>query len=295
MSQLVASNTKEITVYEAVHHGESVLKAYDKKDARIDARLLMRHLLAWDEAKLILNQTMILSEHIKESYLYLIAKRAQGIPLQYITKNQEFMGLEFFVDERVLIPRQDTETLVEHLLELAKSESIKKVIEIGVGSGCISISLAHYRRDMKITAIDISEDALDVAKKNGNLHGVNAQIEYVKSDGFINYKGEEESIDLVVSNPPYISQEECMTLMAEVKCCEPLIALTDRGDGLSFYRILSKDAKKFLKPGGIIAYEIGYNQGEAVRHILTQEEYSHIEVIKDLTGKDRVVIARKPL
>ncbi len=295
MSQLVASKTDEITVYDAIRHGESVLKAYDKKDAPIDARLLMRHLMDWDEAKLILNHKVTLSEHIKESYLYLIAKRAQGIPLQYIIKSQEFMGLEFFVDERVLIPRQDTETLVEHLLELAKKEKIKKVIEIGVGSGCISISLAYYGGEMRITAIDISQDALDVAKRNGNLHGVNEYIEYVKSDGFTNYKGEDESVDLIVSNPPYISEADCRELMTEVKCYEPLIALTDGGDGLYFYRTLSKEGKRFLKPGGIIAYEIGYDQGEAVRQILMKEGYCSIEVLKDLPGKDRVIIARKPL
>lgn len=289
---LSTSKALGTTLHELIKQGEEILAAYHKPDAIIDARLLMCYLLGCKDITLILNRDEMISPHVEESYMYLIAKRTQGIPLQYITKSQEFMGLEFYVDERVLIPRQDTETLVEAILDIAKKESIHQVVEIGAGSGCISISLAHYRKDMDITAIDISQDALEVTLKNARYHHVEDRISCIKSDLFEAYKGGANTLDLIVSNPPYISREECKSLMREVEGYEPRIALTDGFDGLTFYRRISKEAKVFLKPNGIIAYEIGYNQSEDVTHILNQEGYYNIQTLKDLPGKDRVVIAR---
>jgi release factor glutamine methyltransferase len=280
------------TLHELIKQGEEILRAYHKLDAAIDARLLMCYLLGCKDITLILNRDEMISPHVEESYMYLIAKRTQGIPLQYITKSQEFMGLEFYVDERVLIPRQDTETLVETILDIAKQEPLHQVVEIGVGSGCISISLAHYRKDMNITAIDISQEALEVTLKNTRYHHVEDRISCIKSDLFDAYKGAANTLDLIVSNPPYISREDCKSLMHEVEGYEPRIALTDGSDGLTFYRRISKEAKVFLKPNGLIAYEIGYNQSEAVMHILSQEGFYNIQTLKDLPGKDRVVIAR---
>ncbi|MHC1749989.1 MAG: peptide chain release factor N(5)-glutamine methyltransferase [Cellulosilyticaceae bacterium] len=281
---------QNVTVNELIKKGENILDAYRIHDAAIDARLLARHLLGYDSITLVLTANEIVPEHIKESYMYLIAKRSQGIPLQYITKEQDFMGLSFYVDDRVLIPRQDTETLVEAILTLYKKHPVHNIVEIGTGSGCISIALAHYLEDISITAIDISSEALDVAKKNAKHNNVQNKITFMKSDLMKNYVGETQSVDLIVSNPPYISLQDCKELMREVRGYEPMLALTDGADGLSFYRKITEEAALYLAPNGILAYEIGYDQGQAVSRILEEAEFGEIEVIRDLAGKDRVVI-----
>lgn len=290
---LLTSSAEEITLHELLLQGENILKAYHRPDASIDAKLLMRYLLGCQEIALILNRSQAISRYLQESYMYLIAKRTQGMPLQYITKSQEFMGLDFYVDERVLIPRQDTETLVETIVNYAKRHPVRKIIDIGSGSGCIGISLAYYIKDVKVTAIDVSQEALDVTMKNAVAHGVDDRITAVKSNLLNDCPLDLGSADLIISNPPYISKEECKELMQEVSDYEPRIALTDEADGLTFYREISKQAKAYLKDGGLIAYEIGCSQAQAVKAILTGEGYKEIEVIKDLTGKDRVVTAKK--
>ena len=282
------------TIYEVMKWGEAVLESYKRPDASIDAKLLMKNLLGFDEMKLLLERDQKLAAHLKESYAYVIAKRAQGIPLQYITRNQDFMGLTFYVDDRVLIPRQDTETLIELLIEKSKTENFKTGVDIGAGSGCISISLVTYIKELTMTAIDLSEGALDVTKKNVKEHGLEGRVRFLQSDVLEAYN-KEEKVDLVVSNPPYISEKDCKELMIEVIGHEPRMALTDEGDGLSFYRRITKDAKEILKPGGILAYEIGYNQAEAVTTILEEAGYIEIETHQDLAGKDRVVIGRNPV
>lgn len=292
MSQAQARK-KNATVNELMHFGEKILTSYNQLDAAIDARLLLMHLLECDKMYLVMNGNLEVADHIQESYLYLIAKRSQGIPLQYITKEQEFMGLNFYVDERVLIPRQDTETLVETVIGLAKEVPIHNAVEVGVGSGCISVSLAHFMPEMHITSIDICDRALSVAKKNIQAHNLSDRVTTLQSNVFESYEGEENSLDLIVSNPPYISDEECKQLMKEVREFEPRHALTDGKDGLTFYKIITEYAQKYLKDNGLLAYEIGYNQGEAVSELLKQHGFKEIKVIKDLPGQDRVVIGRK--
>lgn len=282
---------EDITLHAIISQGEQILKAYHKRDAALDARLLMSYLLGCKNVTLILNRDEIISPQLQESYMYLIAKRTQGIPLQYITKSQGFMGLDFYVDERVLIPRQDTETLVEELIHISKQKSFSRIIEIGSGSGCISVSLAYYIPDVFITAIDVSEDALNVTRKNAVYHGVDSRIYCVQSNLLDACQKELEKVDLIVSNPPYISKDEYDELMPEVNDYEPRIALTDGADGLTFYKAISQQAKAFLKPGGLLAYEIGYNQGKAVKEILINEQFKNIQIIQDLTGKDRVITA----
>ena len=284
----------QTTIFEVMKWGQQVLEEHGRPDANIDAKLLMKHLLGFDETKLLLERHQKLAEHLKESYTYVIAKRAQGIPLQYITKNQEFMGLTFYVDHRVLIPRQDTETLIEHLIEKNKKEQFKTGVDIGTGSGCISISLVNYIDELCMTAIDLSEGALEVAEKNAKAHQVADRIKFLQSDVLEAYN-KDEKVDLVVSNPPYISEVDCRTLMQEVIGHEPRMALTDEGDGLSFYKRITHDAKAILKPRGTIAYEIGYDQGQAVKTILEDAGFIEVEVHQDLAGKDRVVIARNPV
>ncbi|MEG0952150.1 MAG: peptide chain release factor N(5)-glutamine methyltransferase, partial [Niameybacter sp.] len=270
-----------------------ILLSYNKLDAAIDARLLALHVLQCNTAELIMHGNEKIAEHLKESYMYMIARRAQGTPLQYITNSQEFMGLEFYVDERVLIPRQDTETLVETIIEYSKKHVLQQAVEIGTGSGCISVALAHYIKNLHITSMDICENALDVARKNVQAHQLEDYITLANSDVFKAYDGEEESLDMIVSNPPYITFEECKGLMQEVKEYEPRKALTDGGDGLKFYREITREGKKYLKQNGLLAYEIGYLQGKDVCAILEQEGFTQIKLIQDLAQRDRVVIGTK--
>lgn len=288
-----ANKLDNVTIYQMIHKGEEILRAYDKQDAAIDAKLLAAHLFGCNLSDLIISRDNMVPDDIHQSYIYNIAKRAQGMPLQYITKEQEFMGLPFYVDERVLIPRQDTEILVEAIIELAKVNPIKNIIDIGTGSGCISVALAYYIKDVNIIAIDISKAALDVAKLNIVSNSMTEHIRLLESDLLNNFNGEENSIDLIVSNPPYISEEEYKGLMREVSEHEPRNALTDYADGLSFYHKIAKQACKYLKLDGYLAFEIGYNQAEKVKEILQQHKYKNISIIQDLTKKDRVIIAQK--
>ncbi len=288
-----ANKLDTVTIYEMIRKGEEILKAYDKQDAAIDAKLLAAHLFGCRINDLILSRDSIVPDDIYQSYMYNVAKRTQGIPLQYITNEQEFMGLSFYVDERVLIPRQDTEVLVETIIELAKSQPVKNIVDIGTGSGCISVALAYYIKDVNIIATDISKPALDVAKLNIISNNLENQIQLLESDLLLGFDGEENSIDLIVSNPPYISEKEYQQLMVEISEHEPRNALTDYGDGLSFYHKIAKQAYKFLRPDGYIVFEIGCNQAEHVKRILKDHQYKNILVTKDLAGKDRVMTAQK--
>ncbi len=277
------------TIKELLDFGIAKLQTYNIADATIDARLFLTHILKCDRTKLLLSPDEIVSTNTKDTYLAFIDRRAKGEPLQYILNEQEFMGLTFFVDNRVLIPRQDTELLIESIIEMSKIKTINTAIEIGVGSGCISISLAYFLKNISITAVDISQDAIDVATINAHAHKCN--INFVKSDIFTNVA--KNKVDLVISNPPYIPLDETFELMQEVKEFEPRIALTDEEDGLKFYRAIAHQAKNFLTDDGILAFEIGYNQGSKVKEILNLEGYKNIILQQDYNHKDRVIIANK--
>jgi release factor glutamine methyltransferase len=221
--------------------------------------------------------------------LCLIKKRSTKIPLQHITGKQEFMGLDFFVNEHTLIPRQDTEVLVETLIEEAKKYNEKRlnILDICTGSGCIGISIAHFFKESNVCAVDISEDALLVALKNKELNHVE-NINFLKSDLFSSL--DNEKFDIIVSNPPYIRTMEIEKLMEEVKIHEPFIALDGKEDGLYFYREITKKSVKYLKDGSSLMYEIGFDQAKDVSDILVENGFKNIKVIKDLPGHDRVVI-----
>ena len=279
-----------VTVHELVKGGYKALKACNKDNPSIEAEILALHVLAYTKLERILYANRQVSKEEEESYNKCIAKRCSGIPLQYITNDQEFMGLSFYVDQNVLIPRQDTETLVETLLDQAKVRSFKKIIEIGVGSGCISISLAKFLPQAQITGIDISPEALQIARKNAKANQVEDQIQWVQSNLFDKYTG--EVVDLIVSNPPYITSKDYSELETEVKDYEPMLALEAGQDGLGFYREITKEAKKHLIKGGTLAYEIGYNQSLDVRKIMEENGFVQIKEIKDLAGKDRIVLGQ---
>ena len=216
-------------------------------------------------------------------YENVLKKRAERIPLQYITGEQEFMGLPFKVSPAVLIPRQDTETLVEEALKVMKPGM--KVLDMCTGSGCILISILKNITGVEGLGVDISKQALIVAKENAKLNGVLASFE--RSDLF---EMVTDTYDVIVSNPPYIPTEVINGLMPEVAQFEPYQALDGKEDGLHFYRKIVKECKSYLKEDGKILFEIGHDQGAAVSEMLTYAGFSEVRVVKDLTGNDRVVI-----
>lgn len=290
MNQCHHSLESGTSIWHAMKWAQEVLEANNRPDAQIDAKLLMLYVLEYNESQLLLNRQKAMPSEQLEKYRFYVLTRAKGVPLQHITHEQEFMGLNFYINENVLIPRQDTESLIEKLLEINETAHFCTGIDIGTGSGCIGISLAHYIKGLKMTLIDVSDKALEVARSNVRAHGLEEAIVTLKSDVLSAYEG--EKVDLIVSNPPYIAKEDMADLMIEVKEYEPHLALTDEGDGLYFYRAISKEAKIYLKKGGFLAYEIGYNQGEAVTTILENEGYESIELFQDLAGNNRVIIAK---
>ncbi len=221
-------------------------------------------------------------------------KRIKGMPLQYITGTSYFMGLSFGVNEHVLIPRPDTEILVQKAVEIMESNGYTKVLDIGTGSGCIAISISFYKKDSLVDALDINENALDLAKKNSIIHCVSDRIEFIHSDiyGSLYKEPKFSGYQVIVSNPPYIKTDEYNTLQDEVRLYEPASALLAGDDGLLFYDRICKDAHKFLVDDGYLLFETGYKQAGSVCEIMRKYGFSDICVTKDFSGIDRVVFGR---
>ncbi|MBR3772510.1 MAG: peptide chain release factor N(5)-glutamine methyltransferase [Clostridium sp.] len=264
--------------------GTKLLEASDVQEARLNAWYLLSEAFSISRADYILKKDTEAMMEPKERYQSWIAIRANHYPLEYILGKQEFMGLNFIVNENVLIPRQDTEILVEKVLAVCKERA---VLDMCTGSGCIAISIAKLGEPQKTVAVDISTLALEVARQNVETNAVTVQL--IESDLFENVSG---SYDIIVSNPPYIESEVIDTLMPEVREFEPRLALDGTEDGLYFYREISKAAPDYLNMGGEIFFEIGYNQGEAVKNILIEAGFKDTEVYKDLAGLDRIVYGK---
>jgi release factor glutamine methyltransferase len=276
-----------LKVYEAIALGAKELESVCP-NPRLESELLLSHSLRIDRVKLAIKRDEVLKEEELERFLKYIEKRKSRIPYQYIVKKQHFMGFEFYVDERVLIPRPETEILVEEALKRMKSGDL--ILDIGTGSGAIAISIAKLFPDCKVYAVDVSEEALEVAKYNAEKLGVAEKIIFIKSDIFSNIP-QDVKFDLIVSNPPYIKKAELENLQEEVKK-EPILALDGGEDGLFFYKRIIPDCKFYLKKGGRGLFEIGYGQREEVEKIFLENGFDEIEVIKDLAHIDRVIIGR---
>lgn len=269
-------------------------------DAKRDAETLLLYLEKADRTFLYVHRNDATDEYRADAYFGLIDRRAAGEPLQYILGSQEFMGLNFEVNPSVLIPRQDTETLVELALKRAgeKKRSLS-ILDMCCGSGAIAVSMAHFLPKAKITACDISPEALEVARGNAARNGLNGRIEFRESDLFFMTKRKKtvrikDSFDMILSNPPYIPTQDIDTLQTEVRDHEPIKALDGGSDGLDFYRRIAEDAFGSLKKDGLMFLEIGCDQAEAVTSLLSGAGYySEIEVHKDLTGLDRVISCRR--
>jgi release factor glutamine methyltransferase len=273
------------TYKQLLQNGRELLQRQGIADADVDAWYLLANVFKIKRVDLLLKGDLSVDEEAGQQYLKLIHQRATHIPLQHILGTQEFMGLEFEVNGDVLIPRQDTETLVEEVLKYCEDRS---VLDMCTGSGCIIISLAKLGKLRHAVGVDLSEKALAVAARNADKHRVT--VELLQSNLFDCVKG---CFDIIVSNPPYIPSGDIEDLMPEVRDFEPRMALDGSGDGLGFYRCISRAAMEHLNPNGLIFYEIGYNQGEAVKLILTEEGFTDVIIKKDLSGLDRVVTARR--
>lgn len=267
---------------ELVEEGQRRLAAAGVEEAAVDAWLLFSYDKKVDRTWYLLNRTQRASGEEQEAYLKLIARRCERVPLQHITGEQEFMGLPFRVTPDVLIPRQDTEVLVEECLRHLAPGNI--FLDLCTGSGCILVSLLHYAKGTFGTGADLSGKALSVAKGNVEANGVEARL--VQGDLFEPVTG---TFDLIVSNPPYIASAEIETLTPEVREHEPRMALDGTADGLFFYRRIVQESPSYLKEGGWLCMEIGYDQGAAVQQLMEARGFVTVSVIKDLAGLDRVV------
>ena len=285
-------NRKNKTIAEAVREGKLRLKAAGKEAYAFEADLLLEKAAGLNRTALFLRGEKSLSDEVLAVYEGYLSEREQGRPTQYILGEWEFMGLPFCVGEGVLIPRGDTEVLVETILEKQQAEKFKSILDIGTGSGCIPISLGHYGKFEKIMAVDISPKALGYATENAVKNNIN--IDFYESDLFTNLPAEwKGKLDAIVSNPPYIPKKDIAELMTEVKDFEPMNALDGGEDGLDFYRAIVEQAKEWLVDGGWLFFEIGYDQGEDLRKLLQEFGYTAIEIRQDLAGLDRVALGRK--
>lgn len=278
-----------MTVKEILNYSIKILNENDIEDYRIKSKILIsfvtgiqkESLIAHDNEKITDKQEKIIKKHIKDL--------VNGKPIQYITKNQEFMKLNFFVNESVLIPRPDTEILVEEVLDIAKKQEKKvKIFDLCTGSGAIAISLAKNLPNIQVVASDISKEALKIAKVNAQKNEVNINI--VQADLF---DGINEKFDIIVSNPPYIKTEDIKMLAKDVQN-EPFIALDGGKTGLEIYKKIIKNANEFLEPNGWLCLEIGYDQKEEIIKLINEtNNYNNIYSKKDLAGNDRIVVCRR--
>ena len=276
-----------MTIKQILEESINILKENNIEEPILKSKLLLAFVLKKEKEYLLINDNKELFEKEEKEYEEVINRLINGEPLQYIIGKQEFMGLEFEVNKNVLIPRADTEILVEEVIEIIGKKELK-VLDLCTGSGAIAVSLAKKINDIEVTASDISLNALETAKKNALLNDVVVNFKY--SDLFENI---EETFDIIVSNPPYIETEVIKTLNKDVQN-EPLIALDGGKDGLDIYRRIINDAYKYLNENGTLALEIGYNQKEQVVRLLKESgKYTDIYSKTDLGGNDRIVICKK--
>ena len=278
---------------DTIRAGEDRLSSAGITEAALDARLLLEFITGHDRNTLLVYPDTPVSEEDAARYDELIEKRSKHIPLQQLTGSCEFMGIEFFVNDKVLIPRQDSECLVEEAMRYVADGS--DILDLCTGSGCLLLSLMHYKNSCRGVGVDISADAISVASSNrdrleetGGLNGGSA--EFIIGDLFDPVAG--RKFDVIISNPPYIRSRDIEELMPEVRDYEPHLALDGGQDGLSFYRRIAALAPDHLVRGGRIFLEIGYDQADDVSRILADAGFSDISVVKDLGGNNRVVLAR---
>lgn len=277
-----------MTIQEALKQGMKEIKSTESP--KLKARLLMQYILKQTRQYVIVNDMKELDKMQEKQYFEAIDKIKKGFPIEHITHQKEFMKLNFFVDENVLIPRQDTEILVEEVIEIANKIGANKILDLCTGSGAIGISLAKYLNNCGLTLVDISKEAMQIAKKNANINEVESKITFIHSNLFDNL--ESQKFDIIVSNPPYIKTEDITQLEKQVKK-EPNIALNGGQDGLDFYRKIIKEAYKYLNKGGYLCLEIGFDQKyDVIELIENEEKFEQTYSKKDLYDNDRIIITK---
>ncbi len=282
------------TIAETLKEAGERLRAASVPNDLLDAQTLLAEALGKDRTYLIINFNELLSEDLLSKFQAMISRRAAGEPLQYITGRQEFFGLDFEVTPDVLIPRPETELIVEETIRLVQQAGIVRpvIMDAGAGSGCIAVALGRELDDARVIASDISLPALRVARRNAARQGLESRIDFVASD-LLEAFAEEGFADFILSNPPYVSDDEMSTLQREVRDWEPRLALTDSNDGLSFYRRLLKDAPSRLKPGGHLICEMGYTQSERISAMIDRALWADSRLLDDLQGIPRTIVLRK--
>lgn len=296
-----------LLVKEMLTMGEKQLMDSDIADATRDCKILYCYMMDIPFSKIILEYQEVLQDRLCDKYFELIDRRSKGEPVQYIMGSQEFMGLEFIVNENVLIPRQDTETLVEDALEIINTGTLRgedmdvkrkewDILDLCTGSGAIGVSLARIANKVNVTCSDISEGAIKVAKENAQKHGVAKSVKFEQGDLFKPFSKHfrKQKFDMIISNPPYIKSSVIPTLQKEVCEHEPLSALDGGESGLDFYERIVSGVGSYLRKSGVLLLEIGHDQGEAVSGLLSRNgEFTSIRVLKDLANRDRIVFAKK--
>ena len=277
-----------MTIKQAITKGMIMLKSNNVESPKLKARLLLQYVLDKPRQYIIVYDNKEIDKQQQWQYFVNIEKLTKGVPLQHITHRQEFMKMDFFVDENVLIPRPDTEILVEEVIKIARKYNSPRILDLCTGSGAIAISLKKFVPNADITAVDISEKALEIAQKNAKK--LETKINFLKSDLFD--KLDNKKFDIIVSNPPYIRKDEIKKLSEEVQK-EPKIALDGGEDGLDFYRIITEQAINYLKTGSFLCFEIGYNQkNDVIKIIEDDQNYKNTYCKKDLYGNDRIIITQ---
>ncbi len=278
-------------IKEALKKANQILIQNNIDEVFLKSRILLAHILNVEKEYLIIHDDEVLLSLQENEFFEKVNKLCSGVPIQYLTNSQEFMGFNFYVDENVLIPQPDTEILVENVISIIKNlqKSCQKeitVLDLCTGSGIIGVCLKKYLQNVNVLSSDISSNALEIAKKNTNLQ--NVKIDFKKSDLFENI---DEKFDVIVSNPPYIKTDKINELSKEVKT-EPRLALDGGQDGLDFYRKIIKESTNFFRKTGYLALEIGYDQKEAVENLFKNFKYKEIKIFKDLSDIERVIIGK---
>jgi release factor glutamine methyltransferase len=286
--------TNGATISETLKEASERLRAASAPNDLLDAQTLLAEAIGKDRTYLIINFNEQLPEDLLEKFRAMVERRAAGEPLQYITGHQEFFGLDFEVTPDVLIPRPETELIVEETIRIVQQDRIARpvIVDVGAGSGVIAVALARELGDARVIASDISEAALRVAHRNAARHGLETRVAFVASD-LLDAFAEEGYANFILSNPPYVSEEEMASLQREVRDWEPRMALTDSNDGLSLYRRLLKEAPSRLKPGGHLICEMGYTQSGKISAMIDRGVWDSARLLDDLQGIPRTIVLRK--
>jgi release factor glutamine methyltransferase len=277
----------EKNIFNILRQATEFLKSNNIKEAQLDAEILLCGILEVSRSKLYILRRESITEEQYKKYKEYLNRRITREPVDYILGNSEFMGLNFNVNSNVLIPRQETELIVEHANKFIKETKAKNILDLCTGSGCVAVSLAYYNDNVSVVASDVSEAALEVAKSNALINNVSEKIKFIKSDMFNNII--DEKFDIIISNPPYVKNDEYKGLEKEI-FFEPKIAFLADDDGLTFYRIIAQKAKQYLNKKGMLLLELNSNISSKVADLFN--DFNSVSIVKDYSGLDRILIAQ---